>query len=63
MVEKIKLGLDQDFRDTLNNNFEELDAKTNINGKVFSSIDARLRAIEYGMQESGLPIDGDPDQK
>lgn len=63
MVEKIKLGLDQDFRDTLNNNFEELDAKTNINGKVFSSIDARLRAIEYGMQESGLPIDGDPDQE
>lgn len=63
MVKKIQLGLDQDFRDTLNENFEELDAKKNINGKVFSSIDARLRAIEYGMQESGLPIDGDPDQE
>lgn len=62
-MKQIQLGLDQDFRDTLNSNFEELDAKTNINGKVFSSIDARLRAIEYGMQESGLPIDGDPDQK
>lgn len=62
-MKQVNLALDQDFRDTLNENFGELDANTNINGKKFKSLDDRLRAIEYGMQESGLPIDGDPDRQ
>lgn len=62
-MNKVKLSLDSDFRDTLNSNFEELNATKNINGKVFKTLDDRLRAIEYGMQQSGFPIDGDPDQE
>ncbi|CAH1853343.1 MULTISPECIES: hypothetical protein [Convivina] len=60
-MKKVGNGFDQEFRNTLNDNFDELSATKNINGKQFNTLGDRLNAIELALQSSGLPIDGDPD--
>lgn len=54
-------GFDQNFRNTLNDNFSELNATTNIDGKQFATLNDRLNAIETGLKSLGVPIDGDID--
>jgi hypothetical protein len=52
-------GFDQKFRNDLNDNFSELNASKNLDGKQFASLNDRLNAIESGLKSLGVSINGD----
>lgn len=57
-MKSLGLGFDQEFKNNLTDNFNELNANTNYNGTTFATLGDRLNAIEKGLVDAGIDIDG-----